>query len=72
MMDTQPDLGPDLGPDLAQNLAAIRAELAAIRAEVAALRGDTSATSEIVDGVSVVLTLLAGHVQRLADGQGNR
>ena len=64
MMDSQ--------PNFASEFAAIRAEIGALRAEVAALRGDTSATGEMVDGVSVVLTLLAGHVQRLADGQGKR
>jgi len=68
-MDYQTPPMPTAQPDLSADLAAIRAELAALRAEVAAVRRDTSETSQMVDGVSVILTLLAGQIQRAADRQ---
>jgi hypothetical protein len=47
----------------------IRAEMAQMRGEIGGFRSETNdgfeATNAKVDGVSVLLSMLAGHVQRL-------
>jgi len=65
---------PDAPSDMAalrgqSDMAALRADLAALRAEIGALRRETAETAQVTDGLSLLVTLLAGQMQRMADRQ---
>lgn len=51
------------------DLATLRADIAALRAEIGALRRETAESAQVTDGLSLLVTLLAGQMQRLADRQ---
>ncbi|MDT8856150.1 hypothetical protein RNZ50_14210 [Paracoccaceae bacterium Fryx2] len=53
--------------NILDEIRALRTDIAALRADMAVLRRESAEQGQMTDGLSVILTLLAGHMQRITD-----